>query len=319
MPAVIPPGLAAVAAPSFAVAADTVDRSPHRQRFIDVHGARLEVLDWGGTGPALVFLPGFGDGGHVFDDLAPRFTDRFHVVAITPRGFPPSSAPDSGYTIEQLADDVAAVLDSLGVGARQAVLAGHSISGAVMTRFAETHGDRLRAAIYIDAAFDFGEVHRASTTRPVGLTGAVDTTTARARAWDRRYGGTSPASEADDRMWQRIDSTDLRRRRALVLPLADEVRGRPHTVWNVRAPALAICPIASVARDYGWLAPDSARWSEVRRYIAQKDSAERAVCDRFRRRLLRGETVEMEGDHYVFLDHPAAVARAMRRFLGRLR
>jgi pimeloyl-ACP methyl ester carboxylesterase len=119
-------------------------------------------------------------------------------------------------------------------------------------------------------------------------------------------------------MWQRIDSTDLRRRRALVLPLVDEVRGRPHTVRNVRAPALAICPIASLARDYGWLASDSARWSEVRRYIVRKDSAERAVCDRFRQRLARGETVEIEGDHYVFLEHPAAVARAVRGFLARV-
>jgi non-heme chloroperoxidase len=303
-------------APPAAVAQDTVDRSPHREHFITVNGARLEVLDWGGTGPVLVFLPGFGDVAHIFDDIAPRFTDRFHVVAITPRGFPSSSAPDSGYTIQQLADDVAGVLDTL--GARQAVLAGHSISGAVMTRFAETHADRLRAAIYIDAAFDFGAVHRASTARPVGLSPAVDTTTPRMRAWNHRYGGTSPAVTADDRAWQQLDSTDMQRRKTLVLPLVDEVRTRPHEVWHVQAPALAICPIASIAREYGWLTPDSARWSTVRDYIAQKDSSERAVCETFRHRLPKGHAYEIEGDHYVFLDHPGAVVRAMRVFLDRL-
>jgi pimeloyl-ACP methyl ester carboxylesterase len=307
-PAALPP------APPALVAADTVDRSPHRQRYIEVNGARLEVLDWGGRGPVLLFLPGFGDGARIFDEIAPRFTDRFHVVGLTPRGFPPSSAPDSGYTIEQLADDVAGVLDSL--GARQAILAGHSTSGAVMTRFAEVHADRLRAAIYLDAAFDFGAAHRASAARPVGLTAAVDTTTPRVRAWNRRYGGASAASEADDRMWQQLDSTDLRHRRALVLPLADEVRGRPHQVWHVRAPALAICPIASLARDFGWLTPDSSRWSSIRRYVAQKDSSQRAVCDGFRHRLPNGHAFEIEGDHYVFLDHPAAVVRAMRAFLA---
>jgi pimeloyl-ACP methyl ester carboxylesterase len=138
------------------------------------------------------------------------------------------------------------------------------------------------------------------------------------RAWNHRYGGASPAVTADDRAWQQLDSADMQRRKTLVLPLVAEVRGRPHEVWHVRAPALAICPIASIARDYGWLTPDSARWSAVRHYITQKDSSERAVCATFRRRLQRGHAYEIEGDHYVFLDHPAAVVRAMRAFLERL-
>ena len=47
----------------------------------------LEVLDWGGTGRALVFLAGGGAStAHEFDDFAPRFTDRFRVLGITRRG-----------------------------------------------------------------------------------------------------------------------------------------------------------------------------------------------------------------------------------------
>jgi pimeloyl-ACP methyl ester carboxylesterase len=37
-------------------------------------GVRLEVLDWGGTGRAVVLLAGSGNTGHVYDDLAPSLT-----------------------------------------------------------------------------------------------------------------------------------------------------------------------------------------------------------------------------------------------------
>src|SRR6266516_4614715 len=119
----------------------------YRDRFIAVNGARLYVADWGREGPLMILLPGFGTGAHIFDGLAPAFNDRFHVIALTPRGFPPSSAPDSGYTIAQLAADVHVVVDSLGGG--RVALAGHSIAGAVMTQFAIAYPDRVLAVVYL--------------------------------------------------------------------------------------------------------------------------------------------------------------------------
>ena len=50
------------------------DPSPHVVRHVPVApGVRLEVLDWGGSGPALVFLTGMGHTAHVYDDFAARF------------------------------------------------------------------------------------------------------------------------------------------------------------------------------------------------------------------------------------------------------
>ncbi len=60
--------------------------SGYRDRYIMANGARLYVADWGGTGPVLLFMPGFGNGAHIFDSIAPAFVDRFHVVAVTPAG-----------------------------------------------------------------------------------------------------------------------------------------------------------------------------------------------------------------------------------------
>src|SRR5579871_6893136 len=87
----------------------------------------LEVLDWGGTGAPLVFLAGLGNTAHVFDEFAPRFTDRFHVLAITRRGYGASGHPSDGYDIGTLATDVAVVCDRLHL--ERVVLAGHSLAG----------------------------------------------------------------------------------------------------------------------------------------------------------------------------------------------
>ena len=50
---------------------------------VEVNGIPLHYLDWGGSGPILLFLPGMGCNAHIFDDLTPRFVDKFHVMALT--------------------------------------------------------------------------------------------------------------------------------------------------------------------------------------------------------------------------------------------
>ena len=62
------------------------DPSPHQARFVTVDSTvRLEVLDWGGSGRPLVFV-GCYLTAHVYDNIAPKLTDRFHVYAVTRRG-----------------------------------------------------------------------------------------------------------------------------------------------------------------------------------------------------------------------------------------
>ena len=87
------------------------DPSPHKIHFVTVEkGVKLEVLDWGGSGPPLVFLTGLNNTAHVFDTFAQKFTDKHHVYAITRRGYGASSAPPSSdstnYDADRLGDDV---------------------------------------------------------------------------------------------------------------------------------------------------------------------------------------------------------------------
>jgi pimeloyl-ACP methyl ester carboxylesterase len=297
-------------------AAVAADPSPHTERWIEANGARLYLLDWGGHGPVLLFMPGYGMGAHAFDEIAAAFRDRFHVLAITPRGFPPSSAPDVGYTISQLAADVAAVLDTL--GARQAVLVGHSISGAVITRFAEQYPARLLAAVYLDGTFDFGKVYRDAQALPIRHPAStVDTTAAHYRAWEQRYYPPNPLLDRDYRMWD-IPATEQERRLALVSQLATEVRSTPHEFWHVQAPALAICARSTFDRQFGWLTPDSTRWELAQKVFRDGLADQQRRCREFSDRVARGESLLLTSGHLVFVDRRAAVTRAMRDFLARV-
>jgi pimeloyl-ACP methyl ester carboxylesterase len=132
------------------------DPSAHTiTRITTAPGVSLELLDWGGTGEPLVFLAGLGNTAHVFDDFAPQFTDRFHVIGITRRGFGASSQPDSGYDIETRVADLIAVLDTLHLST--ANFAGHSIAGDELTGLAARRPERVRRLVYLDAAWDSPE------------------------------------------------------------------------------------------------------------------------------------------------------------------
>src|SRR5262245_50195662 len=121
-----------------AQAASWRDPAPHRLQFVTVaRGVKLEVLDWGGTGPPLVFLAGLGNTAHAWDNFIPRFTDRFRIVAITRRGFGASAHPADGYELTNLVNDVRKVMDTLRI--QRAALIGHSIAAEELTRFAATY------------------------------------------------------------------------------------------------------------------------------------------------------------------------------------
>jgi non-heme chloroperoxidase len=130
------------------------DPSPHTVQFVTVDkDVRLEVLDWGGTGRAVVLLAGLGDTAHVFDDFALKLTHSFHVYGITRRGFGSSSAPAIGYSADRLADDVVAVLDALKIN--NPVLIGHSIAGEELSSVATRYPKRIVGLIYLDAAHEY--------------------------------------------------------------------------------------------------------------------------------------------------------------------
>ncbi len=129
------------------------DNSPHQLSHIQVDkNVQLEVLDWGGQGETLVFVPGLGGTAHGFDDIAPRLTEKYHVIGITRRGFGASSKPDYGYSTERLSKDILQVLDTLKIGAP--ILVGSSVAGEELSWIGANFPKRTAGLIYLDAAYD---------------------------------------------------------------------------------------------------------------------------------------------------------------------
>jgi non-heme chloroperoxidase len=133
----------------------TTDTSPHTVQMISVEpDVKLEVLDWGGTGRALILLAGFGDTAHVFDKFAPKLTAAYHVYGITRRGFGKSSKPapvTENYNSARLGDDVLAVIGALHLD--HPILAGHSLAGEELSYIGLHRPNAVAGSIYLDAGY----------------------------------------------------------------------------------------------------------------------------------------------------------------------
>jgi non-heme chloroperoxidase len=296
------------------------DPSPHQTRFVTVHdGVRLEVLDWGGTGPPLLFLAGLGDNAHEFDDFAPRFTDRAHVLALTRRGYGRSSRPAAGYDVSTLAEDILLVLDRLRL--RQVDLVGHSFGGDEISRFAATHPERIRRIVYLDAAHDRTGLPALLRDWPPApaMSRADSASPAAVRDWVARTGVVLPEGEIRNMFDFGADGRLLRESTPGTMYAV--VLGRlEHPAYaRIGAPALAIYAVADSAMTYfrGYAPMDSAGAARARTLGEQLDAWAAAERDRFRREMPHGQTLELRGaHHYVFISNEVEVEAAMRAFLA---
>ncbi|QUQ66528.1 alpha/beta fold hydrolase [Kutzneria sp. CA-103260] len=109
----------------------------------------LFTRSWGSpSAPAMVLLHGVtGDGG-TWAGFAPRFADRWHVIAPDQRGHGRSRHAEA-YSFDLFADDLHGLLDAYDI--EQAVLVGHSMGGVVAYRFAEQYPDRVAAMVLEEA------------------------------------------------------------------------------------------------------------------------------------------------------------------------
>jgi non-heme chloroperoxidase len=281
-------------------------------------GIRLEIIDWGGSGPALVLIPGLGESGHVYNDLAPRLTDRFRVIALTRRGHGVSSRADTTtYVLDTLAADIAAVMDTLRL--RRASLIGHSIAGAEITRFAARFPDRVDKLIYLDASHDFAGIDSILGAnpawppefRPPSGTREDTLNAARERSKRYRFGYWSDALESG--VLRTPDSDPAANRSVL-----RDATLHPKEYSAIRAPALAINARYTMQNWFFYLDPktDSAKWKGAEHWLTK---VVRPWMDaghqRFRREMRMSRTIEFTADHHLFNSHPDRTLREIRQFL----
>ena len=107
---------------------------------INVNGIRL-AYERRGTGSPLVLLHGYPLDHHLWDEVVPLLQDTFDLIVPDLRGFGESSTVDSFYTMEDIASEIAALLDHLEI--EKTAMVGHSMGGYVALAFARLYPERL--------------------------------------------------------------------------------------------------------------------------------------------------------------------------------
>ena len=110
--------------------------------FVDAGGLRTHVA-LAGDGPPVVLLHGWPQHWYLWRDVIPLVAPHARVIAPDFRGFGWSEVPEGGYEKAQLARDVIALLDELGV--EEFTLAGHDWGGYVGFLLALEHPERVKS------------------------------------------------------------------------------------------------------------------------------------------------------------------------------
>jgi photosystem II stability/assembly factor-like uncharacterized protein/pimeloyl-ACP methyl ester carboxylesterase len=305
------------------------DPSPHALGFATVDSSvKLEVLDWGGRGMPVVLL-GCYLSVHMYDDFAPKLTDRFRVYGITRRGIGASDKPASGYSVQRSVHDVLEVLNYLKV--QKTLLVGHSCAGQILTMFAAQHAERLYGLVYLDGASDpttrpedvgASLPDRARLPRPIKPRVPPDYTSfaALGASQRRERGWAFPEAELRQQFAANPDGSVGRStlspeiRRAITF----DARVKPD-YSGIRVPVLALyqreLPFEAMAAQF------LIETEEQRAALRQEHAATRAMYLRWQQDLLAAvptaRIVELTGSNlYMFLSNEADVLREVRAFVS---
>ena len=123
------------------------------ERFVEVDGLRLHLLDWGtASRPPVMLLHGMAVHARSWDHNARAWRDALHVVALDQRGHgdsdrPPADAVDP-YTTAAFSRDVLRVADALGWGRFSVV--GQSMGGNNGMYLAAEYPERIERLVISD-------------------------------------------------------------------------------------------------------------------------------------------------------------------------
>ncbi len=307
-----------------------MDTSPHTSDFVNVNGINLHYLDWGGSGDVLLFLAGMGCNAHIFDDFAPRFTDHFHVMALTRRGHGESDHPETGYDIDTLKEDIRQFLDSLGI--EKVILAGHSMANVELSRFFALYPERVLKLIFLDAAYDrnsasYKEMVEKSPFKHIKFPGLdidyyspEDYFAAMKRAypsftliWTEAMQEQSlheitkaPDGRIIDRMSDRISKA-----------ITDTLTSYVLEDSKIKAPALAFFALSKGINTISdeWMTDEQRE--EIRNHVETRENFwTRESIERFRQAVPHAKIIELpRGHHYCFIGQGELVYEEMQKFL----
>jgi pimeloyl-ACP methyl ester carboxylesterase len=117
-------------------------------RIADVGGLSLQYLT-AGTGPAIVLLHGYAETSRMWRPLIPKLCGSFRVIAPDLPGIGGSGVPTDGIDMTRAAQDVHALVKSLGIDS--AVVVGHDIGLMVAYAYAAQFPSEVDKLVLMDA------------------------------------------------------------------------------------------------------------------------------------------------------------------------
>lgn len=283
-------------------------------------GNKLEILDFGGSGQAILFLTGLGNTAHVFVDFAPKFTNKFHVYAMSRRGYGASEQTANGYGVDTLAKDILAVTNALHID--KVILIGHSIAGEEISKFASSYPDRVEKVIYLDAAYDRTNIMTALMPYMPAYPNPTTKDFSSFINWKsfvvKRMGISMPDEEF------KAGSVFSKDGRYLKDVTPDSIRtliiiGIEHPDYkNIDCPALAIYSIHNSINQifpfYASLDVENKKRADT--FFTLENKWAKEQIETFKKEVKKGTVKEIEGaNHYVFISNPEETEKLIREFL----
>jgi 3-oxoadipate enol-lactonase len=194
--------------------------------FTELDGVTLRYELSGKGDRTLVLVHEMGGSLESWDDVAPRFAETRRVLRYDTRGAGMSQKVRGELGIDTMADDIAALLDNIGIAGRVA-LAGIAVGGAIALHFAARYPERASAVAVGSPATGIAPDRRATALERVakieaaGMAFAVEDSMRNGYApelrgdikrferFRARWLGNDPASYAT--IWRMLAGTDMQR------------------------------------------------------------------------------------------------------------
>ncbi|MDE2950384.1 MAG: alpha/beta fold hydrolase [Chloroflexota bacterium] len=150
-------------------------------------GAHLSVIDLSPQDieQTIVFQHGFAGVAESWEYQLTHFAHQFRVIAPELRGHGQSDAPHSEYDMQELVEDLQAVVTSLNLP-QKFVLIGHSFGGAICVEYANAYPERIAKLVLVATAGEYPLPKAASLLFHIPIKLAVPFWRYR-RKWDAEY------------------------------------------------------------------------------------------------------------------------------------
>ncbi|MEH2071510.1 MAG: alpha/beta hydrolase [Nostoc sp.] len=115
---------------------------------VQINGIDL-FYDIKGTGEPLLLIAGFLCDHSYWSLIMPSLISHYRVIRLDNRGMGRSSAPQSPYSIKQMAGDIAVLLDYIGID--KVHLAGHSMGGQIAQELALASPQKIQSLMLLSS------------------------------------------------------------------------------------------------------------------------------------------------------------------------